>query len=135
MVTQINIFDNTKIFSEIYNLFWRYRSKYATLILFCEICFVLCMVFFFGREMRNIYRERGSYFTQFWNLIELFIILVSALAVAFYFYREKISRDLFAKMPSKEPQNYISFQFAAYWDQTYSGIIYFAFLLKICLLK
>ena len=93
------------------------------------------MVFFFGREMRNIYRERGSYFTQFWNLIELFIILVSALAVAFYFYREKISRDLFAKMPSKEPQNYISFQFAAYWDQTYSGIVYFDFPLKICLLK
>ena len=68
-------------------------------------------------------RERESYFTQFWNFIELFIILVSALAVAFYFYREKITRDLFAKMPSKEPQNYISFQFAAYWDQTYSGMV------------
>lgn len=93
------------------------------MILACEVCFVLCMFLFFVREARNIYRERGSYFTQFWNLIEIFIIIVSALAVAFYFYREKISRDLFDRMPDKAPQTYISFQFAAYWDQTYSGMV------------
>uniref|UniRef100_A0A7M5WZ65 Uncharacterized protein n=1 Tax=Clytia hemisphaerica TaxID=252671 RepID=A0A7M5WZ65_9CNID len=103
---------------------YRYTSKYSTMILFCEITFILCMLLFLVREARRCYRNGAKqYFTQFWNLIELLIIIVSILAICFYFYRDKIAKDLFKRLPSKAPQNFISFQFAAYWDQTYSGMV------------
>lgn len=102
---------------------YRYTSKYATMILFCEVTFVLCMLLFLVREARRFYRVRFDYFKQFWNLVEMFIIVLSTLAVVFYFYRDKIARDLFARMPAKAPQDYISFQFAAYWDLTYSSMV------------
>ena len=64
-----------------------------------------------------------SYFCEFWNLVEIGIILMSALSVFFYFYRDRLARDLMAKMPDKVPNIFINFQFAANWDLGYTYIV------------
>lgn len=98
-------------------------SKYATLVLCSALIFVVFMLYFTVRESRRIYRYRGKYFTEFWNLVEFLNIFLSIIAVGFYLYKYIIAKEIFSRMPEKAPQTYISMQFAAFWDLTYSNIV------------
>ena len=50
-------------------------------------------------------------------------IVLSILAVIFYFYREKLASELRDRLPSKSPDIYINLQFAAYWDLVFTYIV------------
>ena len=102
---------------------YRYTSGFAFFTIVCEVLFLLCLLLYLYREFKEWYKLRAKYFTQFWNLIEVCINLMSLVTIGFYFYREKLANDLLKKMPAKTPEKFINFQFAAYCDQIFIIIV------------
>ncbi len=102
---------------------YRYTTGYAFVTIVCEVLFLLLMLLYMYREFKEWYKLRAAYFTQFWNLIEISINLMSLVAIGFYFYREKLAKDLLKRLPSKQPDVFINFQFAAYCDQIFIYIV------------
>ena len=68
------------------NLLGYYHKSFA-FQLGCEITFLIFIVFFIVKEARNMYTQRKEYFKQFWNWVEICIIIFSITCVVMYFYR------------------------------------------------
>ncbi|XP_065681237.1 uncharacterized protein LOC105847748 isoform X2 [Hydra vulgaris] len=104
-----------------------------------QILFIIIMFVFAIRECCVLYRTGWKYFLEFWNLIEIALILLSVFAVGFFFYKDHLAKVLLQRMPTKKPQSFINFQFASYWDLTYiyivSLIVFFVTLKFIKLLR
>ncbi|XP_065660223.1 uncharacterized protein LOC101236989 isoform X5 [Hydra vulgaris] len=104
-----------------------------------QILFIFVMFVFAIREYRFLYKTGWKYFYEFWNLVEFALILLSVIAVGFFFFKDHLAKVLLERMPAKKPQSFINFQFASYWDLTYvyivSLIVFFVTLKFIKLLR
>ncbi|XP_065639762.1 uncharacterized protein LOC100197148 isoform X3 [Hydra vulgaris] len=88
-----------------------------------QIIFLLLMFVFTTREFKLLYKKRWSYFHEFWNVIEAVLVVLSILAVIFFFYKVQLVKNLLRRLPKKQPQKFINFQFASYWDIMYTYIV------------
>ena len=52
-----------------------------------QVLFILMMLVFSIRECRFLYRTGWVYFKEFWNLVEVALIVFSIVAVGFFFYK------------------------------------------------
>nr|XP_047143271.1 uncharacterized protein LOC100199090 isoform X3 [Hydra vulgaris] len=104
-----------------------------------HILFIFFTIAFTIRECRIFYRTGCKYFLEFWNIVEVGLIVFSFIAVGFFFYKDYLAKLLLKRMPAKKPQAFINFQFASYWDLTYvyivSLIVFFVTLKFIKLLR
>ncbi|XP_065653883.1 uncharacterized protein LOC136071939 isoform X2 [Hydra vulgaris] len=100
-----------------------YPLKNDAVIISCQLIFFVMMFIFTIRECRMLRRTGWKYFKGFWNLTEVMLVLLSILAVVFFFYRGKLAKDLLNRLPAKEPQKFINFQFASYWDLMFTYIV------------
>ncbi|XP_047139597.1 polycystin-1-like protein 2 isoform X2 [Hydra vulgaris] len=88
-----------------------------------QIIFLLMMFVLTIREIKILYKKSWSYFHEFWNVIEAVLVVLSILAVIFFFYKVQLVKNLLHRLPKKQPQKFINFQFASYWDLTYTYIV------------
>ena len=102
---------------------YRYTTGFAFYTVVCEVVFVILLLLYIYRECKEFYQLRWQYFGQFWNLIEVAISILAFVAIGFYVYRQKLAKDLLQKLPSKKPQTFINFQFAAYIDQIFIYVV------------
>ncbi|KAL9957104.1 hypothetical protein ACROYT_G038703 [Oculina patagonica] len=93
------------------------------LVLACESIFVMFILFFLYREVKHIYKTGiQAYLKEFWNCVELAIILFTFAAIALYVYRALTIRNVL-DLVRHDPFNFKSFQFAGYWDETYTFVL------------
>lgn len=93
------------------------------LVLACESIFVMFILFFTYREVKHIYKTGiQAYLKEFWNCVELGIILFTFAAIALYVYRALTIRNVL-DLVRHDPFHFKSFQFAGYWDETYTFIL------------
>ncbi|XP_065660259.1 uncharacterized protein LOC100203405 isoform X3 [Hydra vulgaris] len=108
-------------------------------MLISHFIFILMTMLFTVRECRFLYRVGCKYFVEFWNLVEVALILFSVIEIGFFFYKDHLVKLLLERMPAKKPQTFINFQFASYWDLTHvyivSLIVFFVTLKFIKLLR
>ncbi|XP_065653648.1 uncharacterized protein LOC136080649 isoform X2 [Hydra vulgaris] len=104
-----------------------------------QILFILMTILFTIRESRFIYRTGCKYFVEFWNLVEVALIILCIIAVGLYFYKDYLAKVLLQRLPDKKPQVFINFQFASYCDMLHicivSLIVFFVTLKFIKLLQ
>ncbi|XP_065641474.1 uncharacterized protein LOC105847007 isoform X1 [Hydra vulgaris] len=104
-----------------------------------QILFILMTILFIIRESRFLYRAGCKYFVEFWNLVEVALIILSITAVGLFFYKDYLAKVLLQRLPDKKPQVFINFQFASYCDMLYvcivSLIVFFVTLKFIKLLQ
>ena len=92
-------------------------------VLTCEVIFVLFTLFFLYREVKHIYKMGiQAYLKEFWNCVESGIILFTFAAIALYVYRTLTIRNVL-DLVRHDPFNFKSFQFAGYWNETYTFIL------------
>ena len=93
------------------------------LVLTCEGIFVMFILFFLYREVKHIYKTGiQAYLKEFWNCVEVAIILFTFAAIALYIYRALTIRNVL-DLVRHDPFNFKSFQFAGYWDETYTFVV------------
>ncbi|XP_065660222.1 uncharacterized protein LOC136084058 isoform X4 [Hydra vulgaris] len=59
----------------------------SKIMLGSHILFILITILFSFRECRFLYRTGCKYFLEFWNLVEVALILLSLVAVGFFFFK------------------------------------------------
>ena len=145
----VNLFVVTTILSEFRpsgGVFGSYRFEPCMLLPYmndmllfqiaCEIMYFAFTVFFVMKELRTLYKQKCSYFKQFWNLIEFSITAMSVTAVVIYFYRLISVNELTNYFEETKGNGYMKFQYVGYWSEIFQYIIGFlVFLATIKFLK
>ncbi|XP_078689490.1 polycystin-2-like [Branchiostoma floridae x Branchiostoma belcheri] len=75
------------------------------------------------REVRKAYNSGTLYLMDFWNWVEVIIILQSLAAVATFFYSEAVLEDVAGDDVTGLAGHYVNYRRAAFWDQVYTYVI------------
>lgn len=99
---------------------YNYTNSLMFFVFTIDILYVLFILFFTYREVKNIYKSGiRAYIKEFWNCVECGIIGFTYAAIAMYVYRFLTYRNVLDQV-KKTPFTFKSFQLAAYWDDTYT---------------
>ncbi|NXJ87642.1 PK2L2 protein, partial [Corythaixoides concolor] len=109
--------------SQIYSLkLLRYITYYDYFLAFCEITFCLFIITFIIQETTKIAKLKKEYFRRAWNWLDLLLLVVSILAIAFNIYRTVKVSLLMEKLLS-DAHVYPDFYFLAFWQVLYNNMI------------
>ncbi|CAD5121175.1 DgyrCDS9711 [Dimorphilus gyrociliatus] len=109
---------------------WNFRTvkliRYVTVgdyfVLACEAIFCLFICYYIVEEALEIKKLKFSYFKSFWNILDILVIIISLICVAFNIYRtikvNKMLNDLL-----KKPEEYPDFEFLSYWQVQFNSAI------------
>ena len=126
----VNLFCISTIVAEVVDsggIFTSYRFEPVNLLgyysgamlfqLVCEIIYLIFILFFIVKEIRNIIKQKKEYIFQFWNMIELSIIGISISGVVVYFYRMMITSELIEIFKETHGNGYMKFQYVGGWQE------------------
>ncbi|XP_015205288.1 polycystin-2 isoform X2 [Lepisosteus oculatus] len=100
----------------------RYVSSVDYVLALCEVVFCLFIIAFGFQECVELYQKRCSYFIEFWNCLELILIVMSVVAISFNVYRTSEVHTLLESL-QENPQKYPDFHFLAFWQTQYNNMI------------
>ena len=95
-------------------------GSYANVALFqiaCQLIYVIMVVIFVVKEIRNLLKQRKRYFLSFWNWVELAIIAMSVTSIVIFFYRLYYAAKLVNDFAESHGNAYIRFQYVGYWNE------------------
>ncbi|XP_075571731.1 polycystin-2-like protein 2 [Pelecanus crispus] len=100
----------------------RYVTYYDYFLASCEITFCLFIITFIIQEATKIVKLRKEYFTNAWNWLDLLLLVVSILAIAFNIYRT-VEVSLLMEGLLSDAHAYPDFYFLAFWQVLYNNMI------------
>jgi len=101
---------------------YRYVGDFQLFVLACEVFFFVFILYFTYREAKKLYKTRRMYFAEVWNLMDLTVLILCWIAVAYYFIclgLRKWTIDLYHKDPTK----FISFQYVSTWQLMFESVL------------
>ena len=101
---------------------YRYVGDFQLFILACEVFFFAFVLYFTYREAKKIYKTRRRYLAVVWNLMDLTVLILCLIAIAYYFIcfgLRKWTLNLYHKNATK----FISFQYLSTWQLMFEGVI------------
>ncbi|TPP62406.1 hypothetical protein FGIG_02447, partial [Fasciola gigantica] len=116
------------------NLFGSAATEAGRLDMAFQIVFILALIGYMIKEIRNIYHEKCNYFKMFWSYVEWFILIGSFAAIAAYVYMIVATKEAIAEFSRTHGNVFMNFQFLAYWNEslTYlTALICFVSTLKL----
>ncbi|NXI96187.1 PK2L2 protein, partial [Psophia crepitans] len=100
----------------------RYVTYYDYFLASCEIVFCLFIATFIIQEAIKIGKLKKKYFTSAWNWLNLLLLVVSILAIAFNLYRT-VEVSLLMEELLSDAHVYPDFYFLAFWQVLYNNMI------------
>lgn len=108
-----------------------YRYFYLT----CQLLFILLILGLFVMEIVKLYFQGCSYFTHFWNLVDILQISSAMAAIVSYFFKAKYTSD-FVRRVRKNPFDTSSSDHIVQWCDLEVWLLSFvAFLVTIKMLR
>ncbi|XP_010577503.1 PREDICTED: polycystic kidney disease 2-like 2 protein [Haliaeetus leucocephalus] len=100
----------------------RYVTYYDYFLASCEITFCLFIVTFIIQEAIKIVKLKKEYFRSAWNWLDLLLLVVSILAIAFNIYCT-VEVSLLMEELLSDAHVYPDFYFLAFWQVLYNNMI------------
>ncbi|KFV44048.1 Polycystic kidney disease 2-like 2 protein, partial [Gavia stellata] len=100
----------------------RYVTYYDYFLASCEIIFCLFIITFIIQEAIKIVKLKKEYFRSAWNWLDLLLLVVSILAIAFNIYRT-VEVSLLMEELLSDAHVYPDFYFLAFWQVLYNNMI------------
>ncbi|NXT54028.1 PK2L2 protein, partial [Pluvianellus socialis] len=100
----------------------RYVTYYDYFLASCEVTFCLFIITFIIQEAMKIVRLKKKYFRSAWNCLDLLLLVVSILAIAFNIYRT-VEVSLLMEELLSDPRVYPDLYFLAFWQVLYNNTI------------
>ncbi|XP_010070750.1 PREDICTED: polycystic kidney disease 2-like 2 protein, partial [Pterocles gutturalis] len=100
----------------------RYITYYDYFLAACEITFCLFIILFIIQEAIQIAKLKKEYFRSAWNWLDLLLLVVSILAIAFNIYRT-VEVSLLMEELLSDAHVYPDFYFLAFWQVLYNNMI------------
>ncbi|XP_075072553.1 polycystin-2-like protein 1 isoform X3 [Mixophyes fleayi] len=99
----------------------RYVSNWDYFIIACEIIFCVFIFYYMVEEILELRIHRFKYFTSIWNILDLVVILLSLVAIAFHIFRTLEVNRLMGSL-LEQPSKYADFEFLAFWQTQYNNM-------------
>ena len=96
--------------------------------LICQFLFIAMVFFYFAVMLINLYRQRLSFFTSPWNIVQALQVASSASSVAFYIIRAKFVLQSIKDI-QRNPYGLVSFQTSLSWANCENMLISLAIFL------
>ncbi|XP_038060410.1 polycystic kidney disease 2-like 1 protein isoform X3 [Patiria miniata] len=100
----------------------RYVTAFDYFIMACEGIFALFILYYIVEEILEIKVHRLSYFKSTWNCLDVIIIIVSVVCMAFYVYRALRVDEMIEDLLSR-PDQYSDFEFLGYCQSIFNNVI------------
>ncbi|CAF1337534.1 unnamed protein product [Rotaria magnacalcarata] len=101
----------------------RYVHTFDYFVLGCEIIFILFILYYTIEEVLEIRYCKLSYFKSIMNCLDIVIIMLSYVCIAFNIYRQVQVNSLLDTLLENEPNHYNDFTFLCYWQSQFNIII------------
>ncbi|XP_071106159.1 polycystin family receptor for egg jelly-like [Haliotis cracherodii] len=99
-----------------------YLGGYGVVVAVCDALTLVFIVYFFIRECKILKKQKWGYFRQFWNFLELSILLLSLTTVAMYVGRHLMTTYAVSKV-TKLRDRFYNFQRLAMWDELFTFLL------------
>ena len=98
----------------------RYVTVMDYFVMACECIFMLFIFYYMVEEIIEIKKHKFSYFKSFWNILDVLVIVISLVCVAFSIYR---SISVTNKLESllQDPEAFPSFDFISFWQVVFNA--------------
>ena len=104
----------------------------------CEVIFVLFLIYYAIEEFIEINRHKLAYFKSFCNNLDVLVIFLGVVCVAFNIYRT-ITVGKLLKTVLNNPNEYTNFEVFGFWQTRYNEILaivlFFSWIKVICSLN
>ncbi|NXW40442.1 PK2L2 protein, partial [Nyctiprogne leucopyga] len=100
----------------------RYVTYYDYFLASCEIAFCIFIILFIIQQVLKIAKLKKEYFRSAWNWLDLLLMLVSILAIAFNIFRT-VKVSLLMEELLSDAHVYPDFYFLAFWQIRYNNMI------------
>jgi Polycystin cation channel. len=91
-------------------------------VLACECIFVLFLLYYSIEEIIEIHKHKMEYFKDFWNIVDVLVVLMGIVCVAFNVYRTLEVNNLLAQLLDHQDK-YANFDTLGYWQETFNDFI------------
>ncbi|XP_053307032.1 polycystic kidney disease 2-like 1 protein [Spea bombifrons] len=99
----------------------RYVCGWDYFIIACEIIFCVFIFYYVVEEMLELRIHKFRYFTSIWNILDVVVILLSLVAIAFHIFRTLEVNRLMGTL-LQLPTIYADFEFLAFWQTQYNNM-------------
>lgn len=100
----------------------RYVDVKDYFIMACEFIFCLFIFYYMIEEAIEIKKHKFKYFKSFWNILDILVIAIAIVCVAFNIYRTLKVDELLEDLLSK-PEQYSDFYFLSYGQSQFDNAI------------
>ncbi|XP_022098115.1 polycystic kidney disease protein 1-like 2 isoform X2 [Acanthaster planci] len=111
---------------------YRNTAQFQLFVLCIEILFSLYAAFYAFTEVRKIHQQRGSYWHDGWNWLEVAIVLTCMAVIAIYIYRH-VSTERLLEVFRARPGEFVDFRAAAAVSEAFQYLL--GLLLILCPVK
>jgi len=109
---------------------WTFRTvkliRYVTIgdyfVLACEAIFCLFILYYSVEEFLEIKKHKLSYFKSIWNILDILVIIISVVCVAFNVYRTVEVGNKLKELVDNNDQ-FADFENLSYWETRFSNAI------------
>ncbi|PVD39586.1 hypothetical protein C0Q70_02221 [Pomacea canaliculata] len=109
---------------------WTLRTvkliRYVTIgdyfVMACEVIFCIFILYYTVEEILEIKKHRLSYFKSFWNILDIMVIIIAVVCVAFNLYRTVEVGDKLKKL-LENPDIFSDFERLSYWENRFCNAI------------
>ncbi|XP_052007469.1 polycystic kidney disease 2-like 1 protein [Xyrauchen texanus] len=99
----------------------RYVTTWDDFIIGCEIVFCVFIFYYIVEEILEFRINKLSHFSSLWNILDLVVILLAIVAIAFSAFRTVKVNELLGKL-LEQPNIYADFEFLAFWQTQYNNM-------------
>lgn len=114
----------------------RYVTPMDRFVMGIEFIFVLFLLYYSIEEIIEIQKHKMEYFKDFWNIVDILVVLMGIVCVAFNVYRTLEVNTLIQDLLSNDTK-YANFDTLGYWQETFNDFIavaVFVAWIKVCII-
>lgn len=100
----------------------RYVTTMDYFIMGCEGLFVLFLMYYTIEEAIEIRKHKTAYFKDFWNIMDLVVVLMGYVCVLFSVYRTMEVGKLLSGL-LKDKEQYANFEVLGYWQMQFNNLV------------
>ncbi|XP_067952038.1 polycystin-2-like [Watersipora subatra] len=106
----------------------RYVTVSDYIIMGCEFVFIAYIIYYLIEELIEMKNEGcGKYFTEFWNWMDVLVIIIAIVCICFNFYRTITVEKVLERLLSA-PDEFADFESLGYWQMQFNyGVALTAF--------
>uniref|UniRef100_A0A061QFY2 Putative PKD2 n=1 Tax=Cupiennius salei TaxID=6928 RepID=A0A061QFY2_CUPSA len=100
----------------------RYVNPYDYFIMACEVAIILFILYYIVEESLEIKKNGCVYFYEVWNILDLLVIVVSLICIAFSAFRTVVVDNMLEDLLSR-PDIFPDFEFLGFWQMQYNNAV------------